>query len=238
MGIKGFLNDVISRGGAKNVFVEVLEYLDDLPALQRKMESFFRGTELLLHLQRDNDVVDLFAGRITISQFTITRFLERILEGNKQIKCISVMVKDGYIICTLDIDKGPVRFQVSVKLGNIKVIFQREKREVTGDILEFPRVTPKNPLLGIICSAGISILRKIAGEEHIYRRVVKKMPGLAVKGNTLRLDLMRVPALEDVLSRKVLGIPVVEVFHIDRVELKNGKVRIYGGPRIPERLIH
>jgi len=238
MVIKKLIGNVIPRDGIKNIMSEAMECLDDLPSLQKKMEAFFLGAEMLFFLHGDNDVADFLAGRIVLSQSTLTRFLGRILERVQEVESISVIIREGYIICTLNVDKGPGGLEVSVKLGNPRVFLRPETPEIQIDILEFPKVRPAIPLAAFFYSVGLFILKKIAGMERIYRLVARNVPGLTVEGNTFKLNLMQVPGLEDVFSREILGLKLLDVFNIDRVELRNGEVQIYGGPRIPQKLIH
>lgn len=237
MSVRKLLSNVMPRRGIKNILSDVFNCLDHLPSLQKKLDVFFMGAELLLYLQEDNDLGDFLAGRIVLSQSTVTRILNRVLERVPGVNSASVMVREGYILCNIDTDKGPGGLQISIKLGNVQLFTEHKTLHVKVDILEFPVVRPRISLAAFFCSACMYILKKTAGTERIYRRVARDIPGLAVDGNTLIFDLMQIPGVEDKLSREMFGIRLLEVFNVDRVELRNGEVRIYGGPRIPEKFI-
>ncbi|MTI85150.1 MAG: hypothetical protein FH756_14960 [Firmicutes bacterium] len=237
MALKDLLSTVIKRDGFENIVTNMLESLDDLPSLQRKVEAFFLGAEFLLHIQGDNDAADVLAGRVVVSEATLTHFVNRMLEGAPDIECISVRVRDGYMLCKLGLDRGPGGLQVSVKIGNTRVHFDHEPPLILVDLLEFPHVRPGIPLAAFFVSLSTYFVKKMGGSERIFRRASKDIPGVSVQGNTFTVNLFEVPGVEDVLAREFLGIKLMETFSVDRVLLINGEVQIYGGPRIPRKLI-
>ncbi len=237
MVFKNLFNTVTNQDGLKNIMSAVQEQLDDFPSIRKKVEAFLLGMEFMLYLQGDNDVVDFLSGRIILSEHTLTLLVNRIVEETPGIECVSVIVKDGYILCTLSLDRGPGGMQVSLKLGNLRVNLKQEPPVFLVDLLEFPGIKTGMPLAAFIFSRTIYILKKFLNEERLYRRVLKNIKGLSVQGRTFKYNLLEAPGVENAFKRDFLGVKVVDVFSIDKVELKEGEVRIYGGPRIPEKLI-
>ncbi|MCF8010583.1 MAG: hypothetical protein K9L17_01225 [Clostridiales bacterium] len=232
MRIKSFLGD-LSIG---NKFEKITTKFKDIK-WKKYLENIFWGAALFENFKRDNDLADFLASRVTISEATLIFILTSFLENNPSIECDRVEIEEGYILCWLHIKKGPLDLQVVVKLGNIQVKLLRNDQKVKVDVLEFPEIIPCSLFCLIICPL-VTLSHKILGSERIYRYMVKKIPGLAVENQTVNLDLVQVSVLQDMFSRKVLGVKVVEYFEINRVEMQKGNVRVYGGPKVPNNLLN
>lgn len=242
-----FLHKIIFGNGGQGLINDLAGYLDDLPSLRKKVDVFFAGAELFLHLRDDNDVQDFLSGRINISQSTLSYYLKCLLQQVPCLELLSVEIREGYVLCVIDVVKGSYRgLEITLRLENLQFLLEPEKLCLEADLLEFPLVKSKTkPAFFYRCL--VLVWKRIAGAEKLYRRMMRNTPALAIKGNTLVVDLMLVPALKDKLTQKLFGIGFLELLSdwidISRVELKggaepkDGHIYIYGGPKIPARLI-
>lgn len=224
MDIKSFFN---------NTILQLQESLDDLPALQNKINSFFLGAELLTYLRDDNSLSNLLNGRICVSEATLTHFLGRALANYPLVKCVSVKVKENFVVCNLEIERKSVRFHVSINVKNISLIFDEHKQEISFDIQEFPSIKWCGGLKSQASRIGMFIYRKLAGESRVYKRLASNINSLDVEGRTFKLDLARIPACRSLIDFKMYGISLSEILNINRVELRSSVILINGKPRIP-----
>lgn len=217
----------------KDVLAGATGFLTD-PFLEQKITNLCLGAGLLLRLGEDNDVEDLCAGRLVISQVTINQVLNRALQAYPLLK-VRVAINHGLLAWHIAYGKKPVEF--TLKTGNLRIYLERNRRAIAGEILEFPSLACASRLKKIFYSAGVLVWRKTAGEERVYRRLAGYVPGLSVQGKTLLYELDRLPGLYELLSRDLLGIRAAELLQVTRVDLLDGEIHLYLGPRIPPRLI-
>ncbi|MCL6638900.1 MAG: hypothetical protein K6T80_04355 [Firmicutes bacterium] len=206
-------------------------------ALGKSLQALFPGLKepllLIKKIYADNSLCGLLNGMLRVSDDTLNELTREALSGREEIKTVSFALRDGYLegAAGLVVKNNPL--QVAFRVDEIKVYLTIRSKEVRFLLAKPPEVAFHNHLQNVLLRLAMSIIRSLHGEGRINEILLGDLDGVTISGNEVTVDLQKVRAARQVVEAQILGVKILDLIRVDRVEMKEGGLILHGGLKIP-----
>lgn len=147
-----------------------------------------------------NFLENLIHGKLTIHQEIINKFLDEIIENNKNIKTIHVNITGGFINLVVEVragEKYTVVVRIRLSLGGYE--FNRYNR--------FLELFIHGPVIisiqGLIIKARLSLDTEPTGLIGLPDGIIDLLQYLTIKEDRITLDFNKIPGFNQLLQNKL-----------------------------------
>lgn len=202
----------------------------------QRTQDFLENTKktfnFLGYISEDNSLLHLLTGQFEISEATINSVLIDMPEENLRNLHVRVDSNLLWIIGEGQFGGSPVIVEIPLEFMGFE--FNENTKKTYFRIKEFPRMATPQTLRGGFMKLAAVVAKSFLGEENVYEKFIADIEGVTIKGKDVTIDLSSIPALNELLNKKIMKWQLVDILKVERVVFIPSKIKIFGGLDFPK----
>jgi hypothetical protein len=173
----------------------------------------------------------LLKGSLCISQNLAQKLLLVLVKAKEELHKIDVDIKKHALSFKIVVKKKRNMYGCLLKIKKIEI--NAKSNYLILHLAEPPQIRTNSVLQNIFVGIGTKVTHMNSGEEFIINYLFGNKRGIDYSDNRITMDLRKMAYINEIYSREIFGLKLIDVVDIKEVIINEGMVEIFWDVAMP-----